>query len=164
MKKVILVAMVFCIAACAPKAVRQEPAQAVDKEKKVRPAQKKTGEAELRQMLEEADPLIENILQSLARCDYGDYIRDFNASMRSAYHDKRQFEKICKERKARIGTYVERRIWKIEKKNPFYVIYYWVKFTEARDPVTVRMVVERKEGPLKVGFLSFNPPALENDE
>ena len=127
------------------------------------PAPGETAEEELRRIVREADPIIENILNAINTNDHASYIRDFNEAMKSAYHDKKQFKKINKWRTSRIGTYETKNVWKIEKQNQYYIIYYWTKFTKAKSPVTIRLVLERSNqtSPLRVAMLSYDAPELK---
>jgi|GEM_PF-1830438 len=122
-----------------------------------------TQEEELRRIVAEADPIIENILTAINTGDHAAYTRDFNEAMKSAYRDKKQFKKINKWRRSRIGTYTAKNVWKIEKQNQYYIIYYWAKFTNAQNPVTIRLVLERssKTSPLQVAMLSYDAPELK---
>lgn len=127
------------------------------------PAPGETKEEELRRIVREAEPIIENILNAINTNDHDAYTRDFNEAMKAAYHDKKQFKKINKWRTSRIGTYETKNVWKIEKQNQYYIIYYWTKFTKAKNPVTIRLVLERssKESPLQVAMLSYDAPELK---
>lgn len=129
----------------------------------VQPPAGETQDAELRRIVEEAEPIIDNILYAINASDHAAYIRDFNDAMKSAYHDKRQFKKINKWRKSRIGENTAKNVWKIQKQNQYYIIYYWTKFTKAQNPVTIRMVLERNEETqaLQVAMLSYDAPELK---
>ena len=70
------------------------------------------------------------------------YIRDFNASMKAAY-PKDVFRKNMKLLRGKIGTYVSVTYVKIERVKQRYIFYYHAKFTKAKAPVMVRMVLER---------------------
>jgi len=129
----------------------------------VQPPVGETQDEELRRIVREAEPIINNILDAINKTDHAAYIRDFNDAMRSAYHDKRQFKKINKWRKSRIGEYTAKNVWKIQKQNQYYIIYYWTKFTKAQNPVTIRMVLERNQESkvLQVAMLSYDAPELK---
>jgi len=81
--------------------------------------------------------------------------------MQSAYSDKSQWKKINKWRRSRIGSYEAKQVRQIQKQNQYYIIFYWVKFTKAQNPVNIRMVVEQGKGALKVAMLSYDAPELK---
>ncbi|MCX8043963.1 MAG: hypothetical protein N3B18_07560 [Desulfobacterota bacterium] len=155
----ILLLMMLCAAGCSIGAKKQPDRFPVTV---IQPSPGETQEEELKRIVREADPIIENILTAINTTDHAAYIRDFNQAMQSAYHDKKQFKKINKWRLSRIGTYTAKNVWKIEKQHQYYIIYYWAKFTKAQQPVTVRLVLERpnENEPLKVAMLSYNAPEL----
>lgn len=170
MRKIILLVLLVFAASCSVKSAKHETAKAAPagiagvKKEQVKPpsSQKETKEEELKRIIREAEPIIENILTSINKNDYKGYIRDFNEAMKSAYHDKGQFKKDNKQRKAKAGEYVAKNVWKAQKEYQYYVIYYWVKFSKVPDPVTVRLTVEQEQdGRLKVAFLQYQSPALK---
>lgn len=166
MRNIMILLLLLCFTACSAKATKPQTQAktAVPESKEVpsaAPAKKETREEELRRIVKEADPIIENILMAINKTDHSAYIRDFNEAMKSAYSDKSQWKKINKWRKSRIGEYTAKNVWKIQKQNQYYIIFYWVKFTKAQNPVTVRIVVEQEKGALKVAMLSFQAPELK---
>ncbi|MEI6128384.1 MAG: hypothetical protein WCQ99_17710, partial [Pseudomonadota bacterium] len=169
MKKIILLVILVFVASCADKATKHETGKAVQPviaggkkdQAGPSPSKKETKEEELRRIIHEAEPIIENILASINKNDYKGYTRDFNEAMKSAYHDKGQFKKDNKKRKSKIGEPVARNVWKAEREYQYYVIYYWVKFSKIQDPVTMRLTVEQEQdGALKIAFLQYKSPAL----
>lgn len=166
MRYTMILLMLLCFAACSAKATKpQTQATTAVPESKQKPsaapAKKETQDEELRRIVKEADPIIENILTAINKNDHTAYIRDFNDAMRSAYSNKSQFQKDNKWRKSRIGAYEAKNVQKIQKQNQYYIIFYWVKFTKAQNPVTIRMVVEQGKGGLKVAMLSYDAPELK---
>lgn len=120
---------------------------------------KKT-EAELKQVSQEAWPIMENILIAMKEQKHDTYIRDFNAAMRAAY-TKKVFKKNNKFLKSRLGTYSSAQLRKIEKMNQHYILFYHAVFSREPAPVIIRLVLERVDKKLQVIFLSFNSPALQ---
>lgn len=165
MRKIIIFTLVLFLISCSVKATEQEAEQVVQKEstavkkeekKKRRLAEKKKMEkAELEQVVVEAQSIIANILKAMNENNYEAYIKDFNASMKSAYCDEAKFKEINTQRKEKYGLAGARPIKKIEKRNPFFNLYYLVKFSKVEKPVTVFMSLKRQEEKLKVAFLQF---------
>jgi hypothetical protein len=121
----------------------------------------KTSIAELKKIQIEAVPIMENILLAMNEKDHAQYVRDFNPSMKSAYTEP-VFKKNTELLADKIGKYISKTPWKTEMVNQHYVIYYHAKFTKAKGPVVVRMVLERADDKLLVAFLSFEAPELKD--
>ena len=171
MKKVTLLTLILFVASCSFKAAKKEPEQMAqkksiasakeEKKKRVAAEKRKREERELKKIVEEARPIIDNILESMNEINHGKHIRDFDDSMKSAYHDKEQFRRINEERKKKYGENVGRNIHKIERKNPFYNLHYWVKFSKVDKPIPVIITLKREEGKLKVAFLQYKFSVLK---
>ena len=116
---------------------------------------------DLKKVQKEAEPIIENILAAMNAKNHERYIRDFNASMKAAYPQD-VFKKNTRLLGAAIGKYVSRTPWKGEIANQYFTIYYQAKFTKAKGPVVVRLVLERNDNKLQVVFLSFDAPELKD--
>ena len=116
---------------------------------------------EFKKMQKEAGLIIENILTAMNEKKYVNYSRDFNDSMKSAY-TKDVFKKNTGLLEENIGTYVSKTPDRIEKIQQHYVFYYNAKFTKAKGPVVVRLVLEKPENKLQVAFLSFEAPELKD--
>jgi hypothetical protein len=114
-------------------------------------------------MQQEAQPIIENILKAMNEQNHAHYIRDFNIPMKAAY-PKDVFKKNMSLLRGRIGKYVSVTPVKIERVKQRFVFYYNAKFTKARGPVTVRLVLERYDNKLLVCFLSFDAPELKDPD
>lgn len=110
---------------------------------------------------QEAEPVIENILTAMNRKNYKNYIRDFNASMKAAY-TRDVFQKNVKLLQGKIGKYKSRTPSKIERAKTRYIFYYNAKFSKAKGPVVVRLVLERTGQKLEVVFLSFDAPEIRD--
>ena len=171
MKRIVILTLILFMASCSFKATKTEPEQVVQKksidaakeEKKKRIAAIKRGKAEkeLEPVVDEARPIIDNILQSINEVNYERYIRDFDEAMKSAYHDKEKFRRINEERKKKYGKTGARPLIKIEKKPPFYTLTYLVKFSKIEKPIPVILITKREKERLKVSFLQFKFSVLK---
>jgi hypothetical protein len=112
-------------------------------------------------VLAEAEPIIGNILAAMNEKSYECYVRDFSAAMRAGY-TKDVFKKNSAMLKEKIGTYGSRKLWKIEKSSQNYILYYNTKFSKIREPVVIRLVLQRTKSQLRVTFLSFDSPVLKD--
>jgi hypothetical protein len=117
--------------------------------------------ADLEKVQREAGPIMENILVAMKEKNYVHYSRDFNASMKSAYSSD-VFKKNISLLEKKIGTYVSKTLAKMERVNQHFIQYYNAKFTKAKAPVVVRLVLERNDNKLQVVFLSFDAPELKD--
>jgi hypothetical protein len=116
---------------------------------------------DLRKMQKEAGLIIENILAAMNEKNYKSYIRDFNASMKAAY-TRDVFQKNVKLLQGKIGKYESRTLSKIERAKTRYIFYCNAKFSKAKGPVVVRLVLERTGQKLQVVFLSFDAPEIRD--
>jgi hypothetical protein len=114
-----------------------------------------------KKLRQEAQLIIENILKAMNEQNHAHYIRDFNIPMKAAY-SKDVFKKNLSVLRGRIGKYVSVTPVKIDQVKQRFVFYYNAKFTKARGPVTVRLVLERNDNKLQVCFLSFDAPELKD--
>ena len=117
--------------------------------------------ADLKKVQLEAGPIMENILVAMNEKNHVTYSRDFNESMKSAY-TKDVFKKNIELLEEKIGTYVSKTQWKKELVNQHYILYYHAKFTKAKAPVVVRLVLDRTDDKLQVALLSFEAPELKD--
>jgi flagellar biosynthesis GTPase FlhF len=174
---IILLGAYLMTAACSVKQTRTEPAEAepanVEKsqddqrEKEAAEARKKKrkeqAEKELKKVVEQARPIIDNILEAIREDDHDRYIRDFNEAWKRAHSDKSTFLRINERRKERIGMPGRCQVLRIEKQPPYYIIYYLVKCSGVEEPITIRMVLAKENGSeLKVAFLTYMSPALRD--
>jgi len=182
MRSILFVLLILFIASCSAKAPprqtttqipseEQKSAAAIKEErrKKKQAEAKKKEKEELRKLIEDAQPIIANILAAVDKTDHERFIRDFNASFKETNKSKKRFVRGNTRRKERLGDLVGRKFWKVEKRNPFYTLFYKVKFTKVDDPIEVRLVVERvkneagqRTGEMKVTLVQFISPALQN--
>lgn len=165
MKKIVLLTLILFMASCSFKATKKEPEQVVkkksvvsaeeEKKKRIAAEKKEREESALRKVVDEARPIIDNILQSIKDINYETYIKDFDSTMKSAYHDKELFKRINEERKDEYGEPGARPLVKIVQKRPFYNLTYLVKFSKFEKPVPVILILKKEEGKLRVSFLQF---------
>ena len=164
MKKIIFIVFTFFVFSCSCmtakeksdmvslKGISQEQKQ---EEKNSAALKKEKQKKELEQVVDEAQAIIGNILQAMNQGSYEQYIMDFNATMKSAYHDKQLFIRTSRERRAKHGMAGARPVIKIEKKDPYYNIYYLIKFSKVEKPVPVFLSLKKEKGKVKVTFLQF---------
>lgn len=157
MRKILVLLLVFFIAACSAKTV-----QTIDPAAK---AQTDPREHELRTVIADAEQVALNLLVSLNAGDYTAYVRDFDDTARAAIPEEQFkifYEESCKKK---LGPYEEGKcqVNKIEKHPDFYMIYYFVKFRNvgARDPVVMSVRITRTASGLKVSGVSFRHAILE---
>ena len=168
MKKTVLCMFVLCcVVSCSFTGVKcknktgqeDKVISAVQSENDMKKAK---AEKELKTVVEEAQPIIKNLLQAINNDDYDKFIKDFNTGMKSAYHDKKNFYKTNKDRLEKYGLAGARPVWKVEKTNPFYNIYYLVKFSKISQPVPVFLSLKREDGKLEIVFFQFQLSRLKN--
>jgi hypothetical protein len=165
MKKIVLLTLILFVASCSFKATKKEPEQVVqgksiaaakeEKKKRIAAEKKEKQKSALKKVGDEARPIIDNILQSIKDINYETYIKDFDSTMKSAYHDKEQFKRINKGRKEKYGEPGARPLVRIRKDLQYYILTYLVKFSKVEKPIPVIMTLKREEGKLKVAFLQY---------
>jgi hypothetical protein len=154
--QVLLLAAVFSLGAKNENAAqKQDPAKTIKHAVSSDPAIN-----DFKKMQKEAALIIENILTAMNEKRYSNYCRDFNESMKSAYTED-VFKTNTGLLEESIGTYVSKTPDRIEKIQQHYVFYFNAKFTKARGPVIVRLVLEKPENKLQVALLSFDAPELK---
>ena len=121
-------------------------------------------EPELRKIVQEAWPIFDNILNSINDGSYEQHIRDFSPALKAAYRDKDLFCRLNAQQLKTYGAVTGRSINKIVKRNPYYCLYYWVRFSKAEQPVTAVLNLEEKGGALQVAFLQFQFSGLQAEQ
>lgn len=117
---------------------------------------------EVRQVIAEAEPIIENLLTAIRRTNYDRYVQDFTVALKNSHWDKKRFRRNNRDRIKRVGRPGEPTIRKAEKQHPFYVLYYDVDFSKSEAPVGIRMVLRRdEEENLRISFLTYLMPDRE---
>lgn len=95
----------------------------------------------------------DNLLAGMNANDYAAFSQDFDQEMLTAMNQA-QFDKLKKDRDAKLGPYVSRQVNSVVQTGDFYVVIYAAKF-EKEAAVTVRVVFRIAE-PHKVSGLWFN--------
>ena len=103
----------------------------------------KSEKEEVKKVIEEGDPIIENLLEAIRKTDYEKYVKDFTVALKNSHWDKKLYKKNNKNRIKRVGKPVSYTIKKAEKQNPFYVLYYDVTVKKSDKPMGIRMVLRR---------------------
>jgi len=158
MRTICLILLVGCLAACSMVTGRNEANKAPTAEEKLaaKRAEKQAKlKAELQKVAEEARPMIANLLQAMNNNDYERFMRDLNAAMKSAYHDRQLFSRQNEQRVERYGLAGAHPIVRVEKRNPFYNISCLVKFARVEQPVPVLVSCRYEEKKLKIAFVQF---------
>jgi len=95
----------------------------------------------------------ENLLAGMNANDYAMFSRDFDQEMLNAM-PQAEFDTLKKDRDAKLGRYLSRKVNSVVQDGDFYSVIYDAKF-EKDDAVTVR-VVFRAADPHEVSGLWFN--------
>ena len=95
----------------------------------------------------------DNLLAGMNTNDYAAFSKDFDQAMLSAM-SQGEFEKLKKDRDAKLGQYVSRQVNKVTQSGDYVTVIYDAVF-ENDDAVTVR-VVFRVDDPHEVSGLWFN--------
>ncbi len=95
----------------------------------------------------------DNLLAGMNAGDYVMFSKDFDQGMLNAMNQL-EFEKLKKDRDAKLGLYVSRTVNSVLQQGNFYVVVYDAQF-EKDDAVTIR-VVFRFDEPHEVSGLWFN--------
>ena len=165
MKTIVILLLILFTASCSVKSapvnstIQEENSEKTKKELKKEKSKKK-----LEQVVADAQPIIDNILNSMSELNHKAYMRDFNSSMKSSCHDKNLFMKINLERKEKYGVPEGRPLYRIEKRNPYYNLYYLVKFSKVEKPVTIFLSLKKEDKKLKVAFLQFRFSELKQNK
>jgi hypothetical protein len=160
-KRVLSVLVLCCLVSCSFTGALSENDKA-GKDSSTPPAvqtenssKKVKSEKELELVVKESQAIIKNLLQAVNETDFDKFTRDFDAGMKASYHDKKIFLKTNRDRLEKYGLAGSRPVWKIEKTNPFYNIYYLVRFSKVDKPVPVFLSLKREDGGLKIVFFQF---------
>ena len=170
MKKMyVMLVLVFLVGGCSLKAAREDEAPLdksaeVPQQKSAKELRREKRENELQQVVIDARPIIDNLLQAVNTADYDSFVRDLNSSMKGAYHDRGQFAESCRKRKEEYGDAGARPIINaVHGYNQFYLTYL-VKFSKTEEPVPVYLCLEREGNRLQVCFLQFRFSTLKSKQ
>jgi len=126
----------------------------------------KNESVKLRQVAEDARPLINNLLVCVNPHPIKDifinyekrYIQYFNETMRNAFRKPETVRAMNRRRRAKIGKYVSCELGRIQKRFDNYVLIYKVTCTKQEGTGAIRMSVKRNgEGQLEITYLTFLP-------
>lgn len=95
----------------------------------------------------------DNLLAGMNANDYAMFSKDFDQQMLNAMTQS-QFDSLKKDRDAKLGLYLSRKVNSVVPQGEFYSVIYDAKF-EKDDAVTVRVVFRAAE-PHQVSGLWFN--------
>jgi hypothetical protein len=95
----------------------------------------------------------DNLLAGMNANDYAMFSRDFDRQMLNAM-SQTQFDSLKKDRDAKLGLYVSRKVNSVVLQDGFYSVIYDAKF-EKDDAVSVRVVFRESE-PHEISGLWFN--------
>jgi len=104
-------------------------------------------------VLEFAEAKTDNLLAGMNAKDYAMFSRDFDQDMLKAM-SQAQFDTLKKDRDAKLGLYLSRKVNSVVKQGDFYSVLYDAEF-EKDDAVTVRVVFRVAE-PHEISGLWFN--------
>jgi len=105
------------------------------------------------QMQKNADPIMDNILSAIKAGNYDDYIKDFDAQMKSAV-TKDNFQRTNQVLKASIGIYQSRTFGMVMEKDQYQIIIWKGQFSKQKD-VMIKLVLSQINGKWKVSGLWF---------
>ena len=111
---------------------------------------------------EYADPIAENILQSLNDDNYAGYCENFDQAMKGAVTEE-VFDQFYDFIKSKVGDYKSKEYWKVETEDIYTIVYYKAKFTKETADVEVRVVFRDIEGEMYVSGLWFDSPKLREE-
>ncbi|MCP4713485.1 MAG: hypothetical protein GY868_00090 [Deltaproteobacteria bacterium] len=155
MRLVVVVSVMFFFSACSGILPKATDRQAAPPKVSGRVDKKAVQKQKLEQVVADALPLIRNLLRSIKELDFEANRKDFNDTMLSAYADKDLFLKINRERLEKYGEPLAHPVLRINERPPFFELTYLVKFSKLEKPVPVLMIVEKKEGRMKIAFLQY---------
>jgi len=106
-----------------------------------------------------ADPITENALLAMNENDYAKFSEHFDETMKKAMPEA-VFNQAIPAIKAKIGDYVSKDFWKVEKKGAYTIVYYKAKYTEEPADVIVTVSFQEIEGEMYISGLLLNSPKL----
>ena len=105
-----------------------------------------------------ADPIAENILQTLNSNDYQGHIKDYSQEMIDATTPE-EFANLKETLDSKIGAYISKTPGQVIRDDGYIVVFYSAQF-ENEDNVTVRVVFKEDDETHKVYGLWFDSPKL----
>lgn len=106
-----------------------------------------------------ADPMTENVLQSINTGNYANFSADFDSTMKSSLNQT-AFDQLCVTLYSKVGNYTSKEFVKGQSLQGSIIAYYNASFTNEPGGVTVRVVFS-SSSPVKITGLWFDSPKLE---
>jgi hypothetical protein len=107
-----------------------------------------------------ADPMAENILETIDSGDLTNFTRDMDATMKAAYTPD-QFATLQNLIHTKVGTYMGKTFTSAERSGEYIVVYYKATYSDEPAGVTVRVVFSvNTGGAAQVSGLWFSSPKL----
>lgn len=117
--------------------------------------------AEEQKLVNDAEPLVENLMQGLNEENYTMFSRDFDDAMKKGMPEQ-SFKETDKFIKQKIGNYVSKNFWKTQKSGKYTVFYYKMKFDNEPGEVLATISIDLTgTNPLVGGFYLNSPKLLQ---
>lgn len=104
-------------------------------------------------------PLIEQMMQSINNEDYNRFQSNLSVKMKEVFPES-VFKKLIGDLKDKVGIYKAKEVMNIELSTEYMVVNYKGMFSQATDPILIRVVLINENGKTCVGGLWFNPMKL----
>ena len=106
-----------------------------------------------------AGPVAEGILQAFTDGDYTKFSKHFTEEMKNAM-PQAVFEQTRAQIRVKIGDYVSKEFWRVEKQDIYTSVFYKAEFTKEPEFVTAKVVFQEVHGEMLVSGLWFDSPEL----
>jgi hypothetical protein len=106
-----------------------------------------------------ADPMAENLLQSINEANRTSFFRDLDATMKAVMTEE-YFSGMCSNIQQKVGNYTSKTFVRGEAFQGFISAYYSANFTGEPAGVTVKVVFSSSSGEAKVSGIWFSSPKL----
>ncbi|MCD4786259.1 MAG: DUF3887 domain-containing protein [Candidatus Eremiobacteraeota bacterium] len=94
------------------------------------------------QMRTIAEPMMDNILESIKNRDRNQYVKDFDSAMKMAT-TKKSFIETCDFIKSRFGDYDSREFYKVEKEDGYIKVIWKAKYSKAEKDVRLEIFLKK---------------------
>lgn len=106
-----------------------------------------------------AEPMTENMLQAIKSENYEEFSKDFDEAMKKGI-DEKSFKELTSMLKEKIGNYVSKEFWKVDKSGSYMAVFFNAKFDKESADVVIRSVLSEKDGNYKVSGFFLDSPNL----
>lgn len=106
-----------------------------------------------------AEPLTEQMMQAINNDDYDRIQSCLSEKMKVAFPES-EFKRVASDLKGKFGSYKTKEVMNIELREEYMMVNYKGSFSQATDPVLIRMVLVQENGKTCVGGIWFNPIKL----